>query len=133
MTIRKFTPEDQDALFRMMEEEGSDWREYYGPEGRDRYLAALLGGASYVLWEDGILCGYIRCREDEGFGVYVYDLLVAKPFRGRHLGKALMEQVLLDYPGQAVYVMSDADPYYRKLGYKKIGSIFQVIETVENK
>jgi len=71
-----------------------------------------------------MVCGYIRCLEDNGFGVYVYDLLVRKSYRGRQL--ALMERVYQDFPGEPVYVMRDVDLYYEKLGYHREGSIFQI-------
>jgi hypothetical protein len=37
-----------------------------------------------------------------------------------------MERVCRDFPNQPVYVMSDSDPYYEKLGYEREGSIFIV-------
>jgi hypothetical protein len=45
-------------------------------------------------------------------GVYIFDLLVKKSYRGQQ--------------NQPVYVMSDVDPYYEKLGYRREGSIFEV-------
>lgn len=36
-----------------------------------------------------------------------------------------MERVCIDYPNQPIYVMSDVDIYYEKLGFQKIGSIFE--------
>lgn len=110
----------------MLKEEGIDWSEYYDDKGCARYVKALESGVAYVAYMDGVLCGYARCREDDGFGVYIYDLLVRKPFRGRRLGKALMDRVRGDYPDQPVYVMSDVDAYYEKLGYRREGSIFEV-------
>ena len=67
-----------------------------------------------------------RCREDEGFGLYVYDLLVRRSHRGRRLGRTLLEHVSAEFPDQPVYVMSDVDPYYEKLGYRREGSVFVV-------
>ncbi len=72
------------------------------------------------------MCGYVRCRNDDGFGIYVYDLLVEKAFRGRSTGRRLMEQVCTDFPSDTVYVMSGVDGYYAKLGYPREGSVFQV-------
>jgi hypothetical protein len=72
------------------------------------------------------VCGYVRCREDDGFGVYIYDLLVRKTHRGKQIGKTLMEWVFKDFPNQTIYVMSDVDPYYEKLGYRREGSIFKI-------
>ena len=57
---------------------------------------------------------------------YESDLLVRKSYRGRKIGKTLMERVLKDFPNQPIYVMSDVDPYYEKLGYRREGSIFEV-------
>jgi hypothetical protein len=36
------------------------------------------------------------------------------------------KKVCQDFPNQPVYVMSDVDPYYEKLGYRREGSIFEV-------
>jgi ribosomal protein S18 acetylase RimI-like enzyme len=126
MMIRKYISNDEAALFRLMEDEGIEWQDYYGDSGRRPYGEALRNDLVYVAMDESRLCGYIRCKEDNGFGIYVYDLLVGKPFRGREVGKQLIQQIEKDHPLQAIYVMSDADPYYRKLGYERIGSIFQV-------
>lgn len=126
VVIRRYEPADEPALFTMLEAEGAQWREYWGPAGRPSYARAMRTSVGYVLLVDGALCGYARCREDDGFGVYVHDLLVRAPHRGRHLGRALMERVHADAGGQVVYVMSDVDPYYEKLGYARAGSIFVV-------
>ncbi len=126
MEIRKYCEEDEDQLFAMIREEGEDWIDYHGLEGHKKYVRALESSIVYVAYEERILCGYIRCREDDGFGVYVYDLLVKKSYRGKHIGKKLMDQVSIDYVEQPVYVMSGVDPYYEKLGYRKEGSIFEV-------
>jgi len=47
-------------------------------------------------------------------------------YRGKEIGRKLMECIYKDYPNQVVYVMSDVDGYYEKVDYKRIGSIFEV-------
>jgi len=126
MDIRKYRKADESLLFDLLENEGDEWYDYHGPKGRDKYKKAIESSITYIACDQNIVCGYVRCREDDGFGVYIYDLLVRKTHRGQQLGKALMEHVLKDYPNQVVYVMSDIDPYYEKLAYKKEGSIFVV-------
>ncbi len=128
MVIKKYSTADEISLFDMLREEGDEWSVYYGEEGYDKYSKALESSITYLAYEDRILCGYARCREDDGFGVYVYDLLVRKTYRGNQIGKLLMEQACRDFPDQPVYVMSDVDVYYEKLGYRKEGTIFEVIE-----
>lgn len=126
MVIKRYTKADEKPLFDLLIDEGDDWSDYHGKEGRTKYLKALETSVIYVAYDEEVLCGYVRCKEDDGFGVYVYDLLVKKTNRGNNLGKMLMERVYYDFPDQTVYVMSDVDIYYTKLGYKKIGSIFQI-------
>ena len=124
VAIRRYEPTDERDFFAMLEAEGDDWREYFGPAGRASYARAMQSSVAYLLFVGDELAGYARCREDDGFGVYVYDLLVRGPHRGRHLGRALMERARADFAGQTVYVMSDGDPYYEKLGYRREGSTF---------
>ena len=115
MEIRKYRKADEASLFDLLVSEGDEWSDYHGV-GREKYIKALESSITYVAWDDALVCGYARCREDDGLGVYVYDLLVRKTHRGRLIGKSLMERVCRDFPGQPVYVMSDADSYYEKLG-----------------
>jgi GNAT superfamily N-acetyltransferase len=124
--IRTYTEDDRASLFDMLVEEGDDWSGYHGASGRDRYARALASSTTYVACDGPVVCGYARCRGDDGFGVYVHDLLVRPSRRGQGLGRALLERVRDDAGGQPVYVMSDVDAYYEGLGYRREGSIFQV-------
>ena len=126
MEIRQYIKADESLLFDLLIDEGDEWRDYHGVVDRDKYIKALESSITYIACDETLVCGYARCGEDDGFGVYVYDLLVRKTHRGRQIGKSLMERVCQDFPDQPVYVMSDADPYYEKLGYRRKGSIFEV-------
>ena len=125
--IRRYTPEDENLLFAMLEREGDEWKDYWQGLNREKYKKALASCINYLLFESETLCGYIRCRDDDGYGVYVYDLLVDKQFRGKEYGRLLMEQVCRDFPDDTVYVMGDIYLYYEdKLGYDIEGKIYIV-------
>lgn len=126
MHIRKYMSKDQTLLFDLLIEEGDEWIDYHGPQGRDKYLNALDSCFVLIAEDKTELCGYLRCRDDFGFGVYIYDLLVRKSYRGKEIGKLLIESLYQNFPEQDIYVMSDIDPYYEKLGYQKIGSVFKI-------
>ena len=126
MNIRPYAPEDEDALFAMMEREGEEWGDYWSGTGRIKYRKALASSIVYAVCEDGVLCGFVRCRDDDGFGVYVYDLLVDPKCRGKEYGRLLMETACARFPDVAAYVMSDVGPYYQKLGYEVVGTVFKV-------
>ena len=131
--IRKYTLEDIDQLFALIEREGEQWT-YWQGEDRTKYQKALDNCITYLIFEAEILCGYARCRGDDGFGIYVLDLLVDKHYRGKEYGRFLMEQVCRDFPNEVVYVTGGTDvyPYYEnKLGYEEEGKVY--IVSCENK
>ena len=125
MVIRKYTPAHADNLFALIQREGDEW-EYWQGDNRIKYKKALGNSIVYLLFEGEVLCGYARCRDDDGFGIYVLDLLVDKQYRGKEYGRLLMEQVCHDHPNDTVYVTGDVYPYYEKLGYEVEGKIYKV-------
>jgi ribosomal protein S18 acetylase RimI-like enzyme len=127
-TIRKYTSEDIERLLTLIEREGEEWT-YWQGDNRAKYQKALDNCVTYLVFEGETLCGYARCRGDDGFGVYVFDLLVDKQYRGKEYGRLLMEQVCRDFPNEVVYVMGGTDiySYYGdKLGYKEEGKVYIV-------
>lgn len=124
--ITRYNETYEQALFSLIEREGEEWKDYWCGTAREKYKKAIANSLTYLLFEGETLCGYVRCRDDDGYGIYVYDLLVDQNFRGKGYGRMLMEQVYADYPDDIVYVMSDVNPYYEKLGYEIEGTIFVV-------
>ena len=132
MIIRAYNKvEDEDKLMKMIEEEGEEWVCYSDKSVSNKYRKALDNSITYVAYVGDSLCGYSRSIDDCGFYVYVCDLLVKQMFRGRNIGRKLMECIYADYPNHIVYVMSDVDEYYKKQGFKREGSLYEV--TKENK
>lgn len=126
ISIKRYTGDDEVALFALMKNEGTEWESYWGEENRSKYKMALESSIVHVAYVNDILCGYCRCRDDDGYGVYIYDLLVDKHHRGKQIGRQLMTQVCTDFSKDTVYVMSDVDEYYEKQGFRREGSIFEV-------
>lgn len=126
MDIRLYTAQDENGMHALLLSEGDDWSCYSADTAFKKYKRALKSSLVYVAYEGATLCGYVRCRNDDGFGIYVYDLLVNKPFRGRSIGRLLMERVCADFPSDTVYVMSGVDGYYEKLDYPREGSIYKI-------
>ncbi|MGM0395910.1 MAG: GNAT family N-acetyltransferase [Bacillota bacterium] len=127
MEIRKYQKElDEENLMEIIRAEGEEWACYWGDAVNRRYRLALENSITYVAYDDGEICGYSRSINDNGFYIYVCDLLVKKPCRGKGIGRMLMESIYGDYPLMTSYVMSDVDGYYNTLGYKREGSVFEV-------
>jgi ribosomal protein S18 acetylase RimI-like enzyme len=126
INIKKYTIADEENLMNIIEAEGEEWKDYSAPEAKENYQKMLQQSLTYVAYENDALCGYSRSIVDGHLEIWVCDLLVTPKFRGKNIGRQLMECICNDYPNHAVYVMSDIDEYYKKQGYPKIGSIFQV-------
>jgi GNAT superfamily N-acetyltransferase len=127
MKIRRYRKEDDEKnVMAMITDEGEEWSCYSAKENAEKYRKALEASITYVAYEGSVLCGYSRSLNDCGFYIYVCDLLVAPDHRGKGIGRKLMACLLDDYPDHVVFVMSDVDDYYRKLGYRREGSIFEV-------
>lgn len=125
MEIRRYRPEDQDKVMALIQGEGEEWT-YWLPPYAESYRRLLGSSLTYVAVEGEVICGFSRSLVDGDFYVYVCDLLVGPAHRGQGLGRRLMECIYGDYPGHTAFVMSDVDPYYRKLGYPVEGTIFTV-------
>lgn len=113
---------DYADLLSVIKAEGDEWKDYFVP----KYEEVLKQSVTYVAFADGKLCGYSRSVDDFGLYIWVIDLLVDENYRGHSIGRKLMECLFNDFPNQDVYVISDVDEYYQKLGYKKEGSLFKV-------
>lgn len=128
--IKPYTEDDNPALFTLLRSEGDNWSCYYNCELE--YSQVLANCIVYVAMANNRIIGYIRCRKDGIFDLYVYDLLVAKDWRGKEIGKSLIETAAADQPYIDVYILSDADEYYQKQGFERVGSIFRFKRQIKN-
>jgi len=127
--IKRYAKADEDALFDLIRSEGEEWGDYARDKNAvEKFKAALNNSIVYAAYSGDTLCGFIRVKDDDGFGVIIYDLLVHKNFRGNSYGRELMRRVCSDFKDATVFVLSDEDGYYKKLGCKKVGTIFDVRE-----
>ena len=126
LEIRKYEEHvDYDNLIELLRSE-QNWDWFLGKAVIGKHKKSLKESITYVACIDDQVIGYTRSLEDIESYIYVCELLVRKEFRGRSMGKDLLERLVLDYPDHEVLVMSDEDSYYKKLGYAVEGSIFKV-------
>jgi len=62
------------------------------------------------------------CRVLTGPG----KLYVVPECRNRRIGRSLIAQVKKKFDPLNVYALSDEDAYYEKLGFTRVGSVFEV-------
>ena len=125
MEIRAYRKSDDEEKLMQMIRKEEGWG-YAEDNMSEKYANALENSITYVAYEEDVLCGFSRSVNDNGIYVYVCELLVRPEFRGRTIGRMLMECIYKDRPDQVAYFMSDVDEYYNKLNYRREGSVFKV-------
>ena len=63
---------------------------------------------------------------DDDFAIYISELFVVPEMSNRKIGRTLISKLRSDFSYLTVYALSDEDAYYEKLGYTKVGSVFEV-------
>ncbi len=125
MEILRYRVDHEEAVLAAIGED-PDWDLFTNDDAIDNYRKSLSESVTYVCYGDGNFCGYLRALLDDGFAIYISELYVVPEWRNRTIGRSLVAQVKKDFDPLAVYALSDEDAYYEKLGYKKIGSVFEI-------
>lgn len=102
-----------------------DWSSFTSEDTLEIFRDALLNSETYICQSHGRICGYLRALVD-GFGIYISELYVAPPCRNKGKGKELLNKIRQQHPNQEIYILSDEDLYYEKLGCKRVGTVFQL-------
>ena len=124
MEITKYQPQYENKLVSLLAED-PDWESFVTAPNLEKFRQALQHSNTYLLLDDTAVCGYIRAVVD-AFGVYVSELYVCPGCRHSGYGRALLNRIKSDNRDNDVYVLSDEDGYYRKQGFERAGSIFQL-------
>jgi GNAT superfamily N-acetyltransferase len=127
MEIFRYKREHEDAVISAIEKEPS-WDIFTNERTIGNYRKRLLESITYVCYENGAFGGYLRALPDDGLAIYISELFVVQNFRNRTIGRTLIAKVKMDFRHLTVYALSDEDAYYEKLGHRKVGSVFEIIE-----
>jgi GNAT superfamily N-acetyltransferase len=127
MEIFRYTREHEDAVISAIKE-NPEWDMFTNEDAIDNYKKRLCDSITYVCYENGAFGGYLRALLDDGFAIYVSEIFVVPERRNRTIGRTLIAKVRRDFRRLAVYVLSDEDAYYEKLGYERVGSVYEVHE-----
>ena len=122
--INRYDKGDEPELIRLLKADG-DWDSFTCADSLDSFKNALVNSETLVCKTRNKVCGYLRAIVD-GFGVYISELYVAPRYRGRGYARGMLHQIKSAHPDEDVYVLSDEDRYYEKLGYKRVGSVFRL-------
>jgi ribosomal protein S18 acetylase RimI-like enzyme len=127
-SIYRYDKSHERELIMLLSKE-ADWNSFTSEGSIDKFRAALLSSETFICKSNSEVCGYLRALVDE-FGIYVSELYVAPSHRNNGFGKDLLSRIRDEHPGKDVYVLSDEDLYYEKLGCERCGSVFKLRPSV---
>ncbi|MBV5261991.1 GNAT family N-acetyltransferase [Synechococcus moorigangaii CMS01] len=122
--ILRYDKQHESALLFLLINE-SDWQTFTNEQNLKIFKEALLTSETFICEHNHEICGYLRALVD-AFGLYVSELYVAPSYRNQGHGKKLLQRLKKEHPQKNLYVLSDEDLYYQKLGLKQVGSVFQL-------
>jgi GNAT superfamily N-acetyltransferase len=125
MKISEYEPGNEADILREIAKD-PNWAIFTNGDTIDAYRKSLEKSITYVSYNNGDFCGYVRAILDEGLSVYVSELFVVPGWRNHKTGQALLERVSRDFSNITVYALSDEDSYYERKGYIKAGSVFKL-------
>ena len=125
--IFRYKREHEDAVISAIKEDPG-WAMFTNEKAIDNYKKRLRESITYVCYENGAFGGYLRALMDDGFAIYVSEIFVVPERRNRTIGRTLIAKVKEDFRNLTVYALSDEDAYYEKLGYERIGSVYEIHE-----
>jgi len=124
MKIVRYEIEHEAKLISLLKIE-PDWGLFIKEDAVKQFKKALLDSETFICESSGEVCGYIRALVD-AFGAYVSELYVAPTYRNKGYGRKLLNRLRVEQASGEVYVFSDEDVYYEKLGLSRVGSIFKM-------
>ena len=127
MEIFRYKHEHEDAVLSAINKD-PNWDIFTNEKAIDNYKKSLSKNITYVCYENGAFGGYLRALLDDCFAIYISELFVVPEWRNITIGRMLIAKVKMDYRHLTVYALSDEDAYYEKLGYRKVGSVFEIHE-----
>ena len=125
MDIFRYKHEHESDVLAAIKED-PNWDMFTNDAAIDEYRERLRKSITYVCYEEKIFSGYLRAILDGGFAIYISELFVVPVMRNNNIGRTLISKIKSDFRNLTVYALSDEDLYYEKLGYKKVGSVFEI-------
>ena len=125
MEIIEYKQEYESALLTAIKKD-PNWDIFTNDGTISNYRNSLKRSITYICLENYEFCGYVRAILDDSFAIYISELYVMPKWRNRKIGRSLLERVKRDFSNLSIYALSDEDAFYKKIGYSKIGSVFEL-------
>ena len=120
--INKLTKSQKDELYKLYK------KQWWTKDRTKKEIKKMLKYSDIIIAivnKKGHLIGFIRVLSDFVFKAEIYDVIVAKKYRGLGLGERLVKEVLTHKKLKKVkqfnlQCLEDMVPFYEKFGFKEV-------------
>ena len=81
-----------------------------------------------VVEENQKILGFARYLTDEVMTTFLAEIIIDKSYRGKGLGRQLIEEIHKKYPLTRIELISEVDGFYQTVGFKPVGTGFRKSE-----
>ena len=124
MIIRPASRKDCQAIYALYQTE--KWMSFTEEKVTSLFSTNL---SHYVVVEENQkILGFARYLTDEVMTTFLAEIIIDKSYRGKGLGQQLIEEIRKKYPLTRIDLISEADGFYRAIGFKPVGTGFRESE-----
>ena len=92
---------------------------------RQAFMESLKNCALIVAYDGDVFVGFARAISDGLLTTFICELLVIEAYRGKGIGKKLVQHIWDIFPETRIDLISEADGFYEKLGFRTVGTGFR--------
>ena len=124
MIIRPASTKDCQAIYALYQNE--KWISFT----EEKVISLFSTNLSHylVVEENQKILGFARYLTDEVMTTFLAEIVIDKCHRRKRLGQQLIEEIRKKYPLTRIDLISEADRFYRAIGFKPVGTGFRKSE-----
>ncbi|MCL2632423.1 MAG: GNAT family N-acetyltransferase [Coriobacteriia bacterium] len=122
ISIRAAAESDMELVFEAASKEG--WSTY--SQRQDALRGALKLSTMMVAYDSDVFVGFARAISDGFVTTFLCEVLVVEEYRNRGIGSMLVHSIWELFSETRLDLISDADGFYEKLNFRKVGSGFRI-------
>ncbi|EJO18086.1 acetyltransferase (GNAT) domain protein [Streptococcus sp. AS14] len=124
MIIRPASTKDCQAIYGLYQTE--KWMSFTEEKVTSLFSTNL---SHYVVVEENQkILGFARYLTDEVMTTFLAEIIIDKSYRGKGLGRQLIEEIHKKYPLTRIELISEVDGFYQTVGFKPVGTGFRKSE-----
>lgn len=95
---------------------------------KEDFKKAISNSILIVAYDSDNFVGFTRAISDGYITTFLCELLIVKEYRNKGIGRMLVNHIMNVYPNTRLDLISEADGFYEKLTFRKVGTGYRISE-----